>query len=73
MSYRGPMGHMGYSSNEHPITMKLIDTWNDLGMIDGYIYSEDNIPMPDHLKKLNDAIESVRNKLSVTPYKINNK
>lgn len=67
MSHRGAVGCQGYSSNDHPIVMKLIDEWNKLGVLCGYIYSNDNRPMPDHLQKLNDEIKATREYFNTNP------
>jgi len=66
MSYKGMTGCMGYSSNEHPITIELIKLWNELGILDGFIHSYED-KMPEHLSKLNEAINSVGEYLKNNP------
>lgn len=62
MSHAGPRGCMGWSSNDHPVTIELIHIWNKLGVLDGFIYSEYR-KEPEHLKKLSEAIEVIREHL----------
>lgn len=67
MSHKGATGYMGYTGNEQPIVIALIDEWNKLGKLDGFIGSMDDRPMPEYLKKLLDAINSVREHLKNNP------
>ena len=64
MGDRGMPGCLGLSSDDFPITIELTKLWNELGKLDGFVYCNDNRIMPEHLSKLNDAINSVRNHLA---------
>ena len=57
---------MGYSGNELPIVMKMIDLWNELDRMDGTAKDK---PLPEHLSKLSDTIMFVRKYLQENPPK----
>ena len=69
MCWKGVRGCQGWSSNEHPITIELIKQWNILGEKCGFIYSDDDRPIPEHLVKLQEAIESSRKYFKENPPK----
>jgi hypothetical protein len=66
MSWAGNRGSMGYSGNELPIVMKMIDLWNELDEMD---YTGKDKPLPEHLSKLQDAISLTRKCLQENPPK----
>jgi hypothetical protein len=63
MCWRGANGYMGYTGNEHPIVIGLIDQWNKLAGMTDFIGDDTGKPMPKHLKRLSNTINSVRNHL----------
>jgi hypothetical protein len=67
MGDRGMPGCLGLSSDDFPITIELTKLWNELGKLDGFVYCNDNRIMPEHLKELMYAINSVRNHLAKNP------
>jgi len=66
MSWAGQRGSMGYSGNELPIIMKMIDLWNELDRMDG---TDKDKPLPEHLSKLSDTIMFIRKHLQENPPK----